>query len=267
MPGFSNYRESMCFSCVGSRMDVVISSAYANYNSLEGSVRGNFGEAILGNRSSVFASAVFSGALDDASSERDVPQNLHDLSAEYGLSSFNRKYVVKVGGQTKVPVLGRHDALVRTQNGFLNVAFGGWMVSGVVQVFSGLPLTVTASDLSNTGAFRPARANRSCNAYKFPDRSQKKWFHTACYSQPLVYQFGSEPRNELIGPKFTQTSMSPFKTFPFGEQRSLSLRIDAFDPFNESWLTNPTVTLSNPSFGVAGIGGARILQASMKVAF
>jgi hypothetical protein len=141
------------------------------------------------------------------------------------------------------------------------------MISGVVQVFSGLPLTVTASDLSNTGAFRPARANRSCNAMDFPARSQRKWFNTACYSQPLVYQFGSAPRNDIIGPKFTQTSMSMFKTFAFGEKRAAIVRVDAFDPFNESWLTNPTVTLSSPSFGVAGIGGARILQASMKVAF
>jgi hypothetical protein len=141
------------------------------------------------------------------------------------------------------------------------------MVSGVVQVLSGLPLTVTASDLSNTGSFRPARANRSCDAMRFPGRSQKKWFNTACYSQPLVYQFGSEPRNDVIGPKFTQTSMSLFKTFPFGEKRSMIFRLDAFDPFNESWLTNPTVTLSSPSFGVAGIGGARILQVSVKAAF
>lgn len=237
-------------------------SAYANYNALEGSVRGRFG-----NRSSVFASAIYSKALDDGSSEQDVPQNLYDLGAEYGLASFNRKYVIKVGGQTQVPILGRHGALIRTNNGFLNSAFGGWMISGVVQVFSGLPLTVSASDLSNTGSFHPARANRSCNAMNFPQRSQKQWFNKACYSQPDVYQFGSEPRNDLIGPKFTQTSMSAFKSFAFGEKRAAIVRVDAFDPFNESWLTNPTVTLSSPSFGVAGIGGARILQASMKVSF
>jgi hypothetical protein len=237
-------------------------SGYANYNAVEGSVRGNFGY-----KSTVFASAIYSKALDDASSEQDVPQNLYDLGAEYGLSSFNRKYVVKVGGQTQVPILGRHNTLIRTNNGFLNTAFGGWMISGVVQVLSGLPLTVNASDSSNTGAFHPARANRSCDAMDFPGRSQKKWFNTACYSQPQVYQFGSAPRNDIIGPKFTQTSMSAFKSFAFGERRAAIVRVDAFDPFNESWLTNPTLTQSSPSFGVAGIGGARILQVSMKVAF
>lgn len=141
------------------------------------------------------------------------------------------------------------------------------MISGVVQVLSGLPLTVTASDLSNTGSFHPARANRSCNAMDFPQRSQKKWFNTACYSQPDVYQFGSAPRNDIVGPKHTQTSMSAFKSFAFGERRAAIVRVDAFDPFNESWLTNPTVNSSSPSFGVAGIGGARVLQVSMKVSF
>jgi len=237
-------------------------AAYANYNGVEGTVRGNFGH-----ESSVFASGVFSKSLDDASSEQDVPQNLYDLNSEYALSSFNRTYVVKVGGQTQVPIIGRHNTLVRTNNWLLNEAFGGWLVSGVVQVLSGLPMTVTTSDVSNTGAFHGGRANRSCNAMNFPGRSQKEWFNTACYSQPAVYQFGSAPRNDLIGPKVTSTALSLFKTFPFGETRSVIFRVDAFDPFNESWNTTPTLTLTSPSFGVAGIGGARFLQISAKVTF
>lgn len=237
-------------------------SGYANYNGLEGTVRGNFA-----NESSVFANAVFSKSLDDASSEQDVPQNLYNLGSEYARSSFNRTYVVKVGGQTQVPIIGRHNTLIRTNNGLLNGAFGGWLVSGVVQVLSGLPMTVTTSDVSNTGAYHGGRANRSCNAMNFPGRSQKEWFNKACYSQPLVYTFGSAPRNDLTGPKFTSTSLSLFKTFPFGETRSVIFRVDAFDPFNESWNTNPTLTLTSPSFGVAGIGGARRLQLSLHAAF
>lgn len=237
-------------------------SAYGNYNAVEGSVRGNFG-----NRSSVFASAIYSKALDDGSSEQDVPQNLHNLRAEYGLSSFNRKYVVKVGGQTRISIIGQHDAFIHTSNGFLDETLGNWMLSGVVQVLSGLPFNVSASDLSNTGSFHPERANRSCDAMKFPGRSQREWFNTACYSQPQVYQFGSEPRNDLLTPRNTSTALSLFKTFPFGETRSVIFRVDAFDPFNESWLTKPNSTLSSPSFGVAGIGGARILQLSTKIDF
>ncbi len=153
---------------------------------------------------------------------------------------------MKVGGQTQIPIIGRHNTLIRTNNGLLNGAFGGWLVSGVVQVFRGLPMTVTTSDVSNTGAFHGGRANRSCNAMNFPGRSQKEWFNTACYSQPAVYQFGSAPRNDLIGPKVTSTALSLFKTFPFGETRSVIFRVDAFDPFNESWNTNPTLTLNEP---------------------
>jgi len=237
-------------------------SGYANYNGLEGTVRGNFA-----NESSVFANAVFSKSLDDASSEQDVPQNLYNLGAEYARSSFNRTYVVKVGGQTQVPIIGRHNTLIRTNNGLLNGAFGGWLVSGVVQVLSGLPMTVTTSDVSTTGAYHGGRANRSCNAMNFPGRSQKEWFNKACYSQPSIYQFGSAPRNDLIGPKSTSTSLSLFKTFPLGETRSVTFRVDAFDPFNESWNTNPNVTLTSPNFGVAGIGGARFLQLSLHAAF
>lgn len=246
---------------VGDELEAV-NTAYANYNGVEGSVQSNFG-----NESTVFANAVYSKSLDDASSEQDVPQNLYNMRAEYGPSSFNRKFVFNAGGVTQIPILGRHDTLIRTNNELLNEAFGGWKLSGVVSILSGESLTVSASDLSNTGAYHPERANRSCNPNDFPGRSQKEWFNKACYSQPEVYQFGSEPRNDIVGPGNTQTSLSMFKTFTFGGERSLTFRADAFDPFNESWLTNPNLTLSSPSFGDAGVTGARIFQLSMNVAF
>jgi hypothetical protein len=238
-------------------------SAYANYNAVEVVSHSNFR-----NNSNLFGSVIFSKSLDDASSEQDVPQNIHNMGPEYGLSSFNRKYVVKVGGVTKLAVIGKHDAIFHTNHTWIDEAAGNWMLSGVVQVLAGYPFVETPTDLSNTGTIHPVRANRSCNGNIVPGgRTENEWFNTACFSQPDVYTFGTEPRNDLIGPRQTLTNLSTFKTFPFGETRSAIFRLDAFYALNHPILSAPTANLTNPRNGICGASGARVFQASVKIAF
>jgi Carboxypeptidase regulatory-like domain/TonB dependent receptor len=239
-------------------------TAHGNYNALEGSVRGNYGED-----SSLFASFIYSKALDDGTSEEDVPQNLYNLGPEYALSSFNRKYVMKVGGQALIPIVAQHDALFRTNSGFMNEAFGNWKLSGVIQVLSGFPFNESATNNADTGAYNPERANRSCNGNNFPGRSQKEWFNTACYSQPTAYQYGSEARDDLVGPRNTMTNLSLFKTFPFAETRSVIFRLDAFGALNHPLPDLPADSVAVPSTNgeITGFGGARVLQVSAKIAF
>lgn len=237
--------------------------AHGNYNAVEAVAHSNFR-----NNSSLFGSVIFSKALDDASSEQDVPQNLYHMASEYGLSSFNRKYVVKVGGVTKLAIIGKHDAIFHTDHTWIDEAVGNWMLSGVVQVLAGYPFVETATDLSNTGTLHPQRANRSCNGNIVPGgRTANEWFNRACFSQPDVYTFGTEPRNDLTGPRQTLTNLSAFKTFPFGETHSVIFRLDSFYALNHPILSAPTAVLTNARNGICGASGARVFQASVKIAF
>ena len=251
------------YSWVGSVLEAR-NTEQANYNGLELAVRRDYAKYY-----NLFANAVYSKSLDTASSEQDVPQYLYDMDAEHGRSSFGRKFVFKVGGQARLGIVGRRDALIHTDNMFVDQTLGNWRLSGAVQVLSGLPYVVSASEVSFTGSWHGGRANESCNGNEVEGRSLQKWFNTACYVQPVPYTVGSERRNNLIGPKQTQTDLSLFKSFPFGETRSATLRLDAFGVFNHPLPGLPNANLTSKSnFGmVTSFGGSRVLQISAKINF
>lgn len=247
------------YSWVGDVLQVSDSAA-ANYNGIEGSLRGEYGEA-----GSFFSRFVFSKSLDNATGEEQTPEDARNPQREYALSDLNRKYVFKTGGQVPVPILGRSHTLLPVNNTLLNEVFGGWRLSGVVEVLAGQPFTVTATDLSNTGAYHAVRPTRFCNGNVFPQRSRTRWFNTACYANSEVYQFGSAPRNDLIAPRNTKVDLSLFKTFPFGERRSFTFRTDAFSALNHPLPNAPNSNLNNANYGrIVSYGGARILQISME---
>lgn len=250
------------YSWVGDVYEITDAAA-ANYNGLELSVRGNSGK--LG---SYFASFVYSKSLDDLTSEEKPPLDSHNLQRDYALSDFNRKFFLKLGGDLHLPLVGSSGALFHTSNIVVNEFAGGWTLSGLMQVYSGEPFYVQATDLSNTGSYHGTRANRTCNGNNFARRSRTEWFNTSCYSQPSNYQLGSEPRNDLIAPRNTSTNLSLFKDFALPEGSAVEFRTDAFGVFNHPFPGPPVanVTVSNNG-QLQSYGGGRILQVSLKLKF
>jgi hypothetical protein len=95
---------------------------------------------------------------------------------------------------------------------------------------------------------------------------------TAC---PL----GNTGRNQFRGPGYFADNLSLFKTFPIHEAWNIEARFDAFNLTNTPEFANPTSSISSGSFGkvtstlgsgqgtVNGVGGARVLQAAVKISF
>jgi hypothetical protein len=240
----------------------VINGASANYNAVEISARGTFAPGTF------FSSFVFGKSLDNVTSEEKPPLDGNNLNLDYGLSDFNRKYVFKIGGEVTLPIVGTSGSLIRSNNLLLREVLGGWKASGIVQVDAGLPFYVNTTDNSNTGSYHAARANRICNGNNFAHRSRQEWFDTSCYVQPLVYQLGTEPRNDLIAPRNTSTDASAFKSFGFMESRSITFRVDAFGLLNHPLPSQPNASTAATNNGIiTSFGGARTLQASLKVSF
>ncbi len=250
------------YAWVGDVLEIA-NIAKANYNGLEGSVRGTYGKG-----RSFFASYIYSKALDNASSEAETPENVHDLKSEYGLATFNQKYVFKAGGQTPLPIVGRSGTLIQTGSKLANEAFGGWDLSGALQVIAGMPFNTSASDLSNTGGYHAVRSNSTCNGNQVSHRSLNSWFDTSCYTQPEVYQFGTETRDDLIGPRNTQIDLALFKTFPLSETRSVIFRADTFGALNHPLPSLPNANITATNAGtITEFSGARVLEVSLKFAF
>ncbi|GAC1703315.1 MAG: hypothetical protein NVS9B4_11100 [Candidatus Acidiferrum sp.] len=154
---------------------------------------------------------------------------------------------------------------------------GGWEVSGVVTIESGLPLNVTAGTAAGYvgGSGRP----NISGAISYPKTAlagnQKiQYFDTSVFSNP---QSGASPspwgnlgHNALRGPGRDNWDLSLFKSFTFSETRGsrLELRLETFNAWNHTQFQNVDTGLGNSRFGqFTSAYGARILQLGGKIYF
>jgi len=83
------------------------------------------------------ANATYAHSLDNTGVNQDTDQaftNSYNPDYDYGTSLFDRKFVLTVLGTWELPL--------HAQTGWLNRVIGGWDVSPIVSVASGLPLRV-----------------------------------------------------------------------------------------------------------------------------
>lgn len=181
--------------------------------------------------SSVFAGSVGSG----------LPQNSHDLSADRGPSDFNA--VNRFSGSFVYDLPVRH----LWTHGPARL-LDDWQASGIVTAQSGSPFTVVlaGSPAASAAAFgnpyRPdlvgnpfvagtVAANPSCAAPAQVGTTQN-WFNPCAFASPAGF-FGTEGRNVLTGPGFTDIDFSLAKSMALrSENHRLQFRGDFFNLFN-----------------------------------
>ncbi len=181
--------------------------------------------------SSVFAGSVGSG----------LPQNSHDLSADRGPSDFNA--VNRFSGSFVYDVPVRH----LWTHGPARL-LDDWQAGGIVTAQSGSPFTVVlaGSPAASAAAFgnpyRPdlvgnpfvagtVAANPSCSAPS-QVRTTQNWFNPCAFASPAGL-FGTEGRNVLTGPGFTDIDFSLAKSMALrSENHRLQFRGDFFNLFN-----------------------------------
>jgi len=130
--------------------------------------------------------------------------------------------------------------------------FGGWSFGGIVTLQSGSPFNVTQSGDSQNVEFSawsrphltPGQQARLAN------RDPSLWFNTAAFTRS-VGEFGTAPRNPLVGPGIHTLDLSLSKTFsmPFAESHQLLFRTEFFNMFNTPQFGSPGAVLGTGTFG------------------
>jgi len=134
---------------------------------------------------------------------------------------------------------------------------GGWGISGVVSLATGMPFSVLDySNFNNTGEFyeRPDLVGKPAingsNPAQFLDLSA---FAAPCANPNISAgscnggaHFGSAPRNGFYGPHYRNFDLSLSKETKLGERVSMKLSADFFNIFNHPNFANPLL----PSFNV-----------------
>jgi Carboxypeptidase regulatory-like domain/TonB-dependent Receptor Plug Domain len=246
--------------------------AHSSYNSLQiqGTKRFGHGSTILAN----YTLAKSLDFLSNNNSSGNIPDPLN-LERGYGPSDFDRRQSFVVSWLYALPF--------HFSNGIANSLLGGWTVTAIQTVESGLPITIyTGEDVAvdGTGSY-PGQyaqfvsgANASSVRISHPNRQAevKQFFNTGAFVNPNVEPlgtYGNSSKGIAYGPAYADTDASLLKDFALPENFRLQFRAESFNTFNQVNFANPnSYANAGTAFGqiqstVAGTG--RQLQLALKL--
>ncbi|MBI4474942.1 MAG: TonB-dependent receptor plug, partial [Acidobacteria bacterium] len=160
---------------------------------------------------------------------------------------------------------------------------GGWSLSGVTTIQSGLPFSVTDSRAGNifgASSYAQFAPGKSASDAKLSGRTQdrlNRYFNTSVFGLPPAigngFGFGNSGRSILRGPGQTNFDMALRKSFKVGgmnENGKLEFRSEFFNILNHAQFGLPGNAVTNASsFGVISstVVSPRIIQFALKYSF
>jgi Carboxypeptidase regulatory-like domain len=181
-----------------------------------------------------------------------------------GPGGYDRRHNMSVNFVYELPIL-RH-----TEHRALKAVAGGWEVSGIVTITSGLPLNPTLTG-GQSGNGLPNATNRPdvVGAVSYP-HTVNEWFNTAAYAAPALGAWGDAGHNSLRGPGRDNWNISLFKSFVLSEARGsrLELRLETFNTWNHTELNQVSTGFGSGNYGqVTSAFDPRTLQIGGKIYF
>ena len=271
-------------------IDAVRSVFSSNYNSLQVKVTKRFaGKSMI--------DANYTWSRDLTNSQNDYsspPQNTYNPNGDYGRAAIDRTNIITIDGIYELPFM-------KNQNGLVGRVVGGWQVSGIYAINSGLPLTPSASaggtvfygytnvingqangnvysDAAGIGisgstaaGFRPDMIANPNQGYGQQIHNKGEWFNRGAFSAPLPlsYAVGNSHRGVINGPGFNRLDLGIFRNFKIVEGVAFQLRGEGFNVINHTNLqTVGTASTTASTFGiVTAARDNRILQIAAKINF
>jgi hypothetical protein len=182
---------------------------------------------------------------------------------DVGRSGYDRTNVAVVDFIYDIPLF-RHS-----ESKLLKSVVGGWQISGIVTMESGLPININLSGGANGlgvgGNNRPNLTGTLTTPHNV-----NEWFSPGAFSAPTPGTWGTLPYNDLRGPGRDNWNLSLFKRFSLWESRGsyLELRLETFNTWNHTQFNGTDNTLGDSRFGqVTSAFDPRILQLGGKIYF
>ena len=124
-----------------------------------------------------------------------------------------------------------------------------WIVSAVVTLQTGVPLTIGAGQDRNLDGLTNDRADLVGNPELDHGRPREEliegWFNVAAFANPALGTNGSSPRSVVDGPGYRNVDLGIFRDIPLAGRSMFQFRIEATNVLN-------TVNLSNPGANLTG---------------
>lgn len=177
-------------------------------------------------------------------------QNIWDLRGERALSSHDIAHRMVIASTYEMP-FGRNRHFGSNMNRALDWLAGGWNLSGILLMNSGMPLQVTQSGGNIwDGTQRPNLIGDPSTSGRVQDRLNN-WFNSAAFSQPAIDTPGSAPRNlNYRGPGVKTLDAALLKSVSTWEGQRLEIRLEASNLTNTPMFGDP----GGLAFGATNFG-------------
>jgi hypothetical protein len=244
----------------------------SNYNALQTSLSKRFS----GN-ASVVVNYTWSRGLTDNQTDRSTGLlNTYCRVCDYGRSQLDRTHVFTTSYVYDTPWFSK-------QEGFVGHLLGGYQLSGIVTINSGLPLTVignrawgdpAASGMNiggapNNGAVASPRPNQVGDPNSGGGKTWTNWFNASAFVAPTTDSLGSiERRGAVDGPGLWRVDFSMMKNVKMTERTNLQFRAEAFNLFNHTNFSTVGTSVTTSTYNtITGTRDPRILQLAAKFTF
>lgn len=232
----------------------------SNYQSLQTRLEKRYAKGLTFNAAFVYQKAISVGYSVNESPAygSNYTQDPRDRLGDRGRSGIDQRFRFIFSHVWNIPWF-------RSAKGPKNWILGGWAINGIVQLQSGLPVTVTQSaDGQNTGSSSNERPNiipGQTVARVMDGRSLSQWFNTAAFVQSKCN--GCTGTGTFVGPLgYGNAGVYLFdtpaqKTWDFALLREFKIREGhtlqfRWEVFN--FLNTPQFGAPGRTFGVAGFG-------------
>jgi hypothetical protein len=239
----------------------------SNYNGLQA----QFQKQLSGN-SLIVANYTWSKNLTTASNDYRSPQNVYDIKADYGPADIDRRHVFTGSYVYYLPFF-------KNQHGAVGHILGGWELSGIGYLYSGLHYTASASSFSQDPAglglagntFSGARPDLIGNPQSGAPHTIDQWVNKSAFAFVPAGEIrpGNEKRGTIVGPPMARWDANLYKNTNLTERITLQFRAEAFNVLNHTnFNTFLSTRFGSSLFGKIGsTRDPRVMQLALKLIF
>ena len=211
------------------------------------------------------------GESNSFSSRQGNALDNYDLDGEFGVSLLDISHRLNVNATFELPFGEGHRWVA---DGLGNTLLGGWIVTVAGRYQSGFPLNISQSS-NNSGLLGSnQRPNLVTGVDVMTTGSQEEravsgWINPAAFTSAPAFTFGNVPRTnpDWRGPGQRTTDLAVSKTQRIGGGKTLSLRVDVLNLFDDPLFLSPITTFGTANFGqITTVGGfARSMQFQVRL--
>jgi hypothetical protein len=256
-------------------IEVAYGAGYSNYNALQLKLEKRYTAGLT-----FINSFTWSKGIDNASGHLEANNgdnsraNIRDLAHEKGLSGYDQPFNDTLSGVYALP-FGRGKKIGGTWSRLADGALGGWQLTLINTLTSGLPLNITYSptgqfQVSGLPSVRPNQVPGASLVTPEGQRTTNNYLDKNAVFAPTdpSKPFGTLARNAARGYGLFQLDLGLHKEFTVTERVKLQFRSEIFNLTNQTNFGAPATGLSGSNYGsITSTLPARQVQFATRLSF